>query len=109
MKPTIAAAAVVVLSASAGFANETTRLTAAASAVREIRTEIPQEYWTRARCVLVVPELKKAAFIIGGEYGKGVMSCRAGEQWSAPVFMQIAKGSWGFQDGAEQAGMGLLV
>src|SRR6202035_4082263 len=57
----------------------------AASAVREIRQEIPQQYWTGARCVLVIPELKKAAFIVGGEYGKGVMSCRAGDQWSAPV------------------------
>ena len=58
---------------------------------------------------MVIPELKKAAFIVGGEYGKGVMSCRAGEQWSAPVFMQIAKGSWGFQAGAEQADLVLLV
>ena len=59
--------------------------------------------------MLVIPELKKAAFIVGGEYGKGVMSCRAGDQWSAPVFMQIAKGSWGFQAGAEQADLVLLV
>jgi lipid-binding SYLF domain-containing protein len=109
MKQIIAAGVVVVMSASAGFANEATRLTAAANAVREIRDEIPQEYWTRARCVVVIPELKKAAFIIGGEYGKGVMSCRAGDQWSAPVFMQLAKGSWGFQAGAEQADLVLLV
>jgi lipid-binding SYLF domain-containing protein len=58
---------------------------------------------------VVIPELKKAAFIIGGEYGKGVMSCRAGDQWSAPVFMQLAKGSWGFQAGVEQADVVLLV
>src|SRR5258708_32294415 len=109
MKQTIAAAAVVIMSASAGFANEATRLTAAANAVREIRAEIPEEYWTRARCVLVIPELKKAAFILGGEFGKGVMSCRAGEQWSAPVFMQLAKGGWGFQVGVEQAGARLLL
>ena len=109
MKQIIAAAAVVIMSASAGFANEATRLTGAANAVREIRNDIPQEYWTRARCVLVIPELKKAAFIFGGEYGKGVMSCRAGDQWSAPVFMQLAKGSWGFQAGAEQADLVLLV
>ena len=61
-----------------------------------------------ARAV-ALPELKKAAFIFGGEYGKGVMSCRAGEQWSAPVFMQLAKGSWGFQAGVEQADLVLLV
>src|SRR6185436_15450179 len=40
---------------------------------------------------------------------KGVMSCRAGDQWSAPVFMQLAKGSWGFQAGVEQADVMLLV
>lgn len=105
----MAAAALVLITGTSGFASEATRLTAAATAVREIRSEIPQEYWTRARCVMVIPELKKAAFIIGGEYGKGVMSCRAGDQWSAPVFMQLAKGSWGFQAGAEQADLVLLV
>ena len=109
MKNKIAAGAALILMSSGAFASEASRLTAAASALREIRTEIPQEYWSRARCVMVIPELKKAAFIFGGEYGKGVMSCRAGDQWSAPVFMQIAKGSWGFQAGVEQADLVLLV
>ena len=109
MKKIVAAGAVVILVAGSAFASEATRLTAAASAVREIRAEIPQEYWTRARCVVVIPELKKAAFIIGGEYGKGVMSCRSADQWSAPVFMQLAKGSWGFQAGVEQTDLVLLV
>ena len=113
MKRVIAAAAVLVTTASGAFAaikpSEAARLVGSASAVRQIRDEIPQEYWTRARCVMVIPELKKAAFIIGGEYGKGVMSCRAGDQWSAPVFMQLAKGSWGFQAGIEQTDLVLLV
>jgi len=109
MKKFITASAMLVMTAGNIFASEASRLTLAANAVREIRNEIPEEYWSRARCVLVIPELKKAAFIIGGEYGKGVMSCRAGEQWSAPVFMQLAKGSWGFQAGAEQADLVLLV
>jgi lipid-binding SYLF domain-containing protein len=113
MKTFIAAAAVMIMTANGAFAaikpNEAARLAAAASAVREIKNEIPQEYWTRARCVMVIPELKKAAFVFGGEYGRGVMSCRAGDQWSAPVFMQIAKGSWGFQAGVEQADLVLLV
>lgn len=88
---------------------EAARLAAAARTVQEIRSEIAQDLWTRARCVVVIPELKKAAFIFGGEYGKGVMSCRAGDQWSAPLFMQLAKGSWGFQAGVEQADVVLLV
>lgn len=88
---------------------ETARLAAAAQVVQDIRATIPPEYWSRAHCVAVIPDLKKAAFIFGGEYGKGVMSCRSGDRWSPPVFMQLAKGSWGFQAGAEQVDVVLLV
>jgi len=85
------------------------RLTAAAAVVRDMKAVIPADYWNRADCVAVIPDLKKAAFIVGGEYGKGVMSCRAGDRWSAPLFMQMAKGSWGFQAGAQQVDLVLLV
>jgi SH3 domain-containing YSC84-like protein 1 len=90
-------------------ASEALRLTTAANVVQALRLTIPDEYWARARCAAVIPELKKAAFIFGGEYGKGVMSCRGEEAWGAPVFMQLAKGSWGFQAGAEQVDVVLLV
>src|SRR5262245_9805417 len=53
--------------------------------------------------------MKKAAFVVCGEYGSGVMSCRQANGWSAPVFMQLAKGSWGLQIGAEQTDLVLLV
>jgi lipid-binding SYLF domain-containing protein len=86
-----------------------TRLETAARNVRDIRPEISDEIWNRARCLAVIPDLKKAAFFVGGEYGKGVMSCRAGDGWSAPVFLQLAKGSWGFQAGVEQVDLVLLV
>src|SRR6188474_273372 len=113
MKSFILAATVLLVSSSAVNAAvkpaEAARLDAAARAIQEVRGEIAQDLWMRARCVAVLPELKKAAFIVGGEYGKGVMSCRAGDQWSAPMFMQLAKGSWGFQAGAEQADIVLLV
>jgi SH3 domain-containing YSC84-like protein 1 len=89
--------------------NEVSRLSEAAQVLRETRASIPQNYWERARCVAVIPDLKKAALIFGGEYGKGVMSCRAGDGWSAPVFMELAKGSWGFQAGAEEIDVVLLV
>ena len=89
--------------------NDAERLRNAARVVHEVRNDIPQEYWDRARCVVVIPDLKKAAFIFGGEFGKGAMSCRAGEGWSAPVMMQLAKGSWGFQAGAEQVDLVLLI
>src|SRR5437773_4685016 len=89
--------------------SEASRLAAAAHVVEDMQNEVPQPYWDRARCVGVVPDLKKAAFIFGGEYGKGVMSCRSGERWSPPVFIQLAKGSWGFQAGAEEVDVVLLV
>jgi SH3 domain-containing YSC84-like protein 1 len=101
--------ATVANAAAAIGSSETARLAAAAKVVQDIHTTIPAEYWARARCVAVIPDLKKAAFIVGGEYGKGVMSCRSGDRWSAPVFMQMAKGSWGFQAGAEQVDVVLLV
>ena len=93
---------------------ETTRLNDAATVVQELRDMpekgIPDELWSRARCVVVIPSLKKAAFGIGGEYGRGVMSCRRQDSgWSAPLFMQLAKGSWGLQIGAEQVDLVLLV
>ena len=47
--------------------------------------------------------------MIGGEYGKGLMSCRRNGGWSAPIFMQVGKGSWGFQIGAQSIDLVLLV
>ena len=113
MKRYLCAAAAVLAGAAnataALTASEAARLAAAARVVDEIRTSVPQQYWDRARCIAVIPDLKKAAFIFGGEYGKGVLSCRSGDRWSAPVFLQLAKGSWGFQAGAEQVDVVLLV
>ena len=70
---------------------------------------IPEELWDKANCVVVLPGVKKAAFGIGGEFGKGVMSCRTASGWGAPVFMEMAKGSFGFQIGAQEADLVLLV
>jgi lipid-binding SYLF domain-containing protein len=71
--------------------------------------DIPQDLWEKAKCVIVIPSLKKAAFGIGGEYGRGLMSCRHDEVWGAPAFMMLEKGSWGFQIGAESIDLVLLV
>src|SRR2546428_8496808 len=113
MKRFVLAAAAVLASATSASAAitgaETARLTSAAQVVQDIRNDIPQQYWDRAHCVAVIPDLRKAAFIVGGEYGKGVMSCRAGDRWSAPIFIQLAKGSWGFQAGAEQVDVVMLI
>jgi SH3 domain-containing YSC84-like protein 1 len=92
---------------------ETKRIQEAATVLNEIHAvpdkDIPQELWEKAACVIVVPSVKKAAFVVGGEYGKGLMSCRHGGAWSAPVFMEIGKGSWGLQIGAEAIDLVLLV
>jgi lipid-binding SYLF domain-containing protein len=109
--------AVLVASAAVAAADlsssETKRLNEATAVVREFRAApdkgIPENLWSRAECVTVIPTLKKAAFIVGGEFGKGVMSCRSGQTWSAPIFVELEKGSAGLQIGAEQADLVLLM
>lgn len=89
------------------------RLSEAGSVVRELRGApdkgIPEDLWGRADCVAVIPGVKKAAFIFGGEFGKGVISCRSGQSWSAPIFVELQKGSAGFQIGAEEIDLVLLM
>jgi lipid-binding SYLF domain-containing protein len=92
---------------------EIERVKEAAAVLSEIHKapdkDIPRELWDKAACVIVVPSLKKAAFIVGGEYGKGLMSCRRRGAWSPPIFMGIGKGSWGAQIGAQTVDLVLLV
>src|ERR671932_133710 len=77
------------------------RLENAAAVVRAMRDQpdkgIPEKLWQRAACVVVIPDLKKAAFGIGGEFGRGVMSCRSCQTWSASAFIDLEKGCMGFQ------------
>ncbi len=60
---------------------------------------IPKELLEGARCIAIIPGEKKLAFGIGGNYGKGLVSCRTAAGWSAPLFLQIGGGSWGLQLG----------
>jgi SH3 domain-containing YSC84-like protein 1 len=89
------------------------RLKEAAEVLQEIHQapdkDIPNDLWEKASCVAVIPGVKKVAFVLGGEYGKGVMSCRQGTAWSAPSFMLLEKGSIGFQIGGQSADLILLV
>ena len=91
----------------------TKRIAAAAVVLDELRgtpdREIPKELWDRAACVAVIPSLKKAAFVFGGEYGKGLVSCRTAGAWGSPAFVLLEKGSWGFQIGGETVDMVLLI
>ena len=89
------------------------RLQMAGSVLRELRSApdkgVPDSLWDSAKCVAVIPSVTKAAFMIGGEYGKGVVSCRVGDGWSAPAFLELAKGSFGLQLGGESVDLVLFV
>ncbi|SEC18991.1 lipid-binding SYLF domain-containing protein [Terriglobus roseus] len=69
---------------------------------------VPLDIAASAQCVVVVPAFKKAAFVFGGEYGQGVATCRTGHGWSAPVFVQMAGGSFGFQIGGQSTDIVLI-
>jgi lipid-binding SYLF domain-containing protein len=72
---------------------------------------IPQDLLEKAECVVVVPGVKKGAFIFGGKYGKGFMLCRreSGVGWSAPAAIRVEGGSFGFQIGASETDVVMLV
>ena len=101
------------VAAAATAKNESKRLADAAAVVRELRGApdggIPQSIWDRARCIAVMPGVKKAAFIVGGEAGSGVVTCRRASGWTAPVFLKLEKGSVGAQFGAQSTDVVLLV
>jgi lipid-binding SYLF domain-containing protein len=70
---------------------------------------IPQDLLDKAHCVVVVPGMKKAGFIFGAEYGRGFAVCRRSGGWSAPAAMRMEGGSFGFQIGASETDVVLLV
>jgi lipid-binding SYLF domain-containing protein len=72
---------------------------------------IPQELLEKSRCVVIVPGLKKGAFIFGGKYGRGYILCRerSGSGWSAPAGVTVEGGSFGFQVGGEESDAIMLV
>jgi lipid-binding SYLF domain-containing protein len=95
---------------------ETDRLTNAGMVMEEIMNipdDIPQDLLDKAECVIVFPSVLKAAFIVGGSYGRGAMTCRGGEHftgpWGAPSMMALEGGSVGFQLGGQATDFVLLV
>lgn len=90
------------------------RLNAAAVVLEEMAEQpdkgIPADLFGKAECVVIVPGLKKGAFIVGGKYGRGFMSCRRdGRAWSAPGGVRVEGGSLGFQIGGTETDVILLV
>ena len=90
------------------------RLDEAAAVFQEIMAtpdrSIPQDLLDKAHCIVIVPGLKKGAFIIGAKYGKGFLSCRsAGKGWSAPGTVRVEGGSFGLQIGGSESDVIMLV
>jgi lipid-binding SYLF domain-containing protein len=81
--------------------------------ILNVPDDIPAELLEKAECVIVLPSVMKAAFIVGGSYGRGVMSCRSGPDfngpWSAPAMMALEGASVGFQIGGQATDFVLLV
>ena len=91
------------------------RLTEAAAVFSEVMATpdkgIPEDMLANAHCIVIVPGLKTAAFVFGGKFGKGYVSCRSktGPGWSAPGTVRIEGGSVGFQIGGSQTDLIMLV
>jgi lipid-binding SYLF domain-containing protein len=89
------------------------RLNEASAVIRQVMEtpdkSIPSSILSSAHCVVVVPSYKKAAFVVGGQYGQGVATCRTPRGWSAPVAVQMAGGSFGFQIGGQATDLILIA
>lgn len=118
MKKTIALVCLSVLLPCAAFAGSTrddlqARIDSAKQVLDEIMAakdkSIPMNILEQATCVAVVPGMIKGAFVFGGQYGQGVVTCRTGHGWSAPVFIRMAGGSFGFQIGGQAVDLVLVA
>jgi len=118
MKHIFSLMAMVALFCSPAYAqkDENNRIRNAGKVMVEILNvpdDIPEDLLDKAECVIVLPSVMKAAFIVGGSYGRGVMSCRSGPDfsghWSAPAMMALEGASVGFQIGGQATDFVLLV
>ncbi len=109
--------ALVATTTLSAFAQDTAKLSDRLASARDVIQEImatpdkgiPQSILSGASCVVVIPAYKKAAFIVGGQYGQGVATCRTPNGWSAPVFVQLTGGSFGFQIGGQSTDLVLIA
>src|SRR5260370_17823855 len=78
--------------------------------ILNVPDDIPQDLLDKAECVIVLPSVMKAAFVVGGSYGRGVLTCPVRPnftaRWSAPAMMALEGGSVGFQIGGQATGFG---
>ncbi len=98
--------------AGTGLEDSTARLQASGVVLHEIMEApdkgIPEEVLNDAKCIAVVPSMGKGGFIVGGEHGRGVVTCRTAHGWSAPAFISIGGGNFGFQAGVESVDLVVL-
>jgi lipid-binding SYLF domain-containing protein len=104
------------LAMAADDTSEQERIKASGDVLKELMNGpngIPLNLLNKAECVIVLPSVKKAGFIVGAQYGRGVMTCRGGQNfdgaWSAPVMMQSSGGSFGLQAGGQSTDFVILV
>src|SRR5262245_31084138 len=111
MRGVFVISAVILATAGADAVNDNprARLAAAATVVRGVQAAIPPAFWNKAHCVAVFPALMNYEFVVGGKNGKGAMSCRTGDRWSAAAFMKIGEGGRMHQMGAQQLDIVLLL
>lgn len=114
--PSLVAIAALALPLSGADQKEIDRLHNCGTVLREIMDipeDIPQDLIDKAECIIVYPSVLKAAFVVGGSYGRGAMTCRTGKDysgpWSAPSMMALEGGSVGFQIGGQATDFVLLV
>src|SRR5690349_11627580 len=95
-----------------GQAKYAHRLTNATQVFQELTSsgdhKVPERLMRDAKCVVVIPGMVKGAMGFGARWGNGVMSCRSQGGWSAPVFVDLKGGSWGFQIGAQKTDLVLF-
>jgi lipid-binding SYLF domain-containing protein len=113
---TLIATAICSTALVAGAEDVNERVTAAGQVFKELAGTpegIPTSVLNKADCVVILPSVKKGGFIVGGQYGKGIMSCRSGAnftgKWGAPIMMQSSGGSFGLQAGGEATDFVVLV
>jgi lipid-binding SYLF domain-containing protein len=118
MKKTIALICLCFMMTCTGFASSSredlqARVDEAQAVLKQIMDasdrSIPMNILEQATCVGIVPGMVKGAFIFGGQYGQGVVTCRTGHGWSAPVFIRMAGGSFGFQIGGQSTDLVLVA
>ncbi|HTS30894.1 MAG TPA: lipid-binding SYLF domain-containing protein, partial [Bryobacteraceae bacterium] len=112
----LAVAATMIISATAMLADTAEKnLAESARVFSEVMATpdkgIPQDLLDKAQCVMILPGLKKAAFVVGGEYGRGFVTCRnhSGTGWGAPAAIRMEGGSIGFQIGGSSTDIIMLV